>query len=178
VVYGNREYDDALLELTNLSKELGFVPISGGAFIGEHSYATEELPIANNRPDKEDNEKAHAFGAAVMKKLTDLQTLDDLSPLNVPGNFPYKEGAKSFPMFPETREDLCTSCGTCAEVCPMGAITVGTGVETNVDLCIKCCACVKECTTGARVMDNKVIKEVAKWLNENYSQRKEPEIFI
>ena len=36
VVYGNREYEDALLELKHLAVELGFNPIAGGAFIGEH----------------------------------------------------------------------------------------------------------------------------------------------
>ena len=54
VVYGNREYEDALLELSNLSKELGFIPISAGAFIGEHSFSTGDMPIAEGRPDTKD----------------------------------------------------------------------------------------------------------------------------
>ena len=37
-VYGNRDYEDALLELHNTAVELGFTPLSGAAFIGEHSY--------------------------------------------------------------------------------------------------------------------------------------------
>jgi hypothetical protein len=40
VLYGNREYEDALLELKNLAVHLGFIPIAGGAFIGEHSFTT------------------------------------------------------------------------------------------------------------------------------------------
>jgi len=40
VLYGNREFDDALLELKHLAAELGFHPIAGGAFIGEHSFSS------------------------------------------------------------------------------------------------------------------------------------------
>ena len=58
VLYGNREYEDALLELKNLTEELGFTAVAGGAFVGEHSYANETVPIANGRPDAEDLKKA------------------------------------------------------------------------------------------------------------------------
>ena len=36
-VYGNRDYDDALLELSDLLSENGFQVISAGAFIAQHS---------------------------------------------------------------------------------------------------------------------------------------------
>ncbi len=178
VVYGNREYEDALLELTNLSKDLGFIPISGGAFIGEHSYSTEDMPIADNRPDTKDIETAAAFGEAIIQKMAAIQTLEDVSPLSIPGKFPYQEGMPAFSVSPKTLEEVCTTCGTCSDVCPKGAISVNTGIETDADLCIQCCACVKECPTDARIMDNPLIQDIAKWLNENYSERKEPETFI
>ena len=178
VVYGNREFEDALLELADLSKDLGFVPVSGGAFIGEHSYATAEFPVAMDRPDEEDLEKAAAFGKATMEKMAGIEAIADLPPLSVPGNFPYKDGMPKMPASPDTLADLCTTCGTCESVCPTGAITINDAVETDPDLCIKCCACVKDCPTMARVMNNPFIKDVAKWLYENFSQRKEPELFV
>lgn len=178
VVYGNREYEDALLELTHLSKDLGFIPISAGAFIGEHSYATKDVPIANGRPDTKDIEKATEFGAAIMRKISDIQTLDGVSPLNITGNFPYKERTPFPQVSPITLEDTCTLCGICADICPKAAITVNNTVETDPNLCIRCCACVRECPEDARVMDDQRIKDVAKWLNENCSLRKEPEVFI
>ena len=44
VLYGNREFEDALRELKDLAVEAGFRPIAGGAFIGEHSFADSKLP--------------------------------------------------------------------------------------------------------------------------------------
>lgn len=177
VVYGNRAYEDALLELSRLSKELGFIPISAAAFIGEHSFSTTEVPIALGRPDDQDIEKATAFGRAIKQRMADLASLDAVKPLEVPGNFPYRDGMPAVAGAPMTREDLCTTCGTCAEVCPKAAITVNTVVETNAELCIVCCACVKACPDNARIMDIPQIKKSAAWLNEKFSDRKEPEMF-
>ena len=39
VVYGNRNYDDALIELKDILELNGFKVIAGGAFIGEHSFS-------------------------------------------------------------------------------------------------------------------------------------------
>ena len=54
VVYGNRDYEDALLELRDTAVQLGFVPLSAGPFSGEHRFNTPELPIASGRQDADD----------------------------------------------------------------------------------------------------------------------------
>ena len=92
VVYGNREYEDALLELKNLAIEQGFSRVAAGAFIGEHSYSRDSTPIAVGRPDEADLNKAKEFGERVLKKLLDNRELDHLPTLEVPGNFPIKKG--------------------------------------------------------------------------------------
>lgn len=94
VVYGNREYEDALLELKDIAVEAGFKPVAAGAFIGEHSFANDTTLIANGRPDTDDLKKAGEFGKMIWKKLRDIQALDDMSPLHVPGNFPYRKRGK------------------------------------------------------------------------------------
>jgi ferredoxin len=178
VVYGNRDYEDSLLELTHLSKELGFIPVAAAAFIGEHSFSTKDVPIGSGRPDNKDLEKAVAFGRTIKQRLSDLCSLDTtVFSLQVPGNFPYKDSMPQIEGAARTLADICTTCGTCAEVCPKGAITVSAAVETDPNLCIKCCACVKECPTEARIMDIPFIKKIAGWLSENYAHRKEPELF-
>ena len=48
VVYGNREFDDALLETKNALEAAGFQVIAAAAFIAEHSIVRS---IANRRPD-------------------------------------------------------------------------------------------------------------------------------
>ena len=177
VVYGNREFEDALLELKNLAIELGFNPVAGGAFIGEHSYATKDVPIANGRPDSLDVQKAMDFGAKIKDKVTALQSPDVRMELEIPGRFPYEAGgARSMAVSPKTK-DTCTVCGTCAGVCPTAAISINGSVATEIELCIRCCACIKNCPTGARVMEDSKWKNIAAWLNENCSSRKEPQIF-
>ena len=46
-VYGNRAYEDALKELHDIAINAGFLPVAGGAFIGEHSFSSKY-----NVPDK------------------------------------------------------------------------------------------------------------------------------
>jgi ferredoxin len=178
VLYGNREFEDALLELKNHAIELGFIPVAGGAFIGEHSYASKEVPIANGRPDSLDVQKAMDFGSKIKDKIEALQSPDTIMDLVVPGSFPYEaRGSLSMAVSPITNEDTCTVCGTCADVCPTEAISINGSVATNVERCIRCCACVKSCPTSARVMEDSTIEKVANWLNENCSIRKEPQTF-
>ena len=177
VLYGNREFEDALLELRDLVVELGFVPVAGGAFIGEHSFATEDKPIANGRPDSLDLQKAADFGAKIKGKIKSLQSSDDLADLEIPGRFPYEGGAKAMTVSPVTKEDKCTLCGVCADVCPTAAISIDHGVATKIELCIRCCACIKNCPEDARFWEDEMMNTIMNWLNENCADRKEPQIF-
>lgn len=177
VVYGNREFDDALLELKDLSVDLGFLPFAAGAFIGEHSFATDDLPIANGRPDRVDIQKAMGFGAEIRNRVKALPSRDALPELEVPGRFPYEGGALSLAVAPVTDDDMCNVCGECLSVCPTGAISVDKRVVTKPELCIRCSACIKECPEDARSWEDEMMKEIATWLNENCSIRKEPQLF-
>ncbi|MBI5585840.1 MAG: 4Fe-4S binding protein [Deltaproteobacteria bacterium] len=178
VVYGNRAYEDALLELKDLAVEQGFRPLAAGAFIGEHSYSTGNRPIAHGRPDEADLNQAREFGQRVFQKLTRVRKWDRMPVLEVPGNFPYKERMKRPPEAPSTQEGLCLLCGTCATVCPAAAVVVEEAVITEPERCLVCQACVKSCPTGARVMEVERINKVAEWLNTHCALRKEPELFL
>ena len=178
VVYGNRAFEDALLELSDLANTAGFIPVAGAAFIGEHSYTTTEKPLATGRPDAQDLTQAVQFGRQVRKKLAVLSALEQLPALAVPGNHPYRNPMLPSDIAPVTEEALCTLCGVCAEVCPTGAVTVNGSVQTTGQDCIVCCVCIKSCPTGARVMRDERIISLAERLFRTCTERKQPEIFL
>lgn len=66
VVYGNRNYDDALIELKDILELNGFQVIGGGAFIGEHAFSKI---LAKNRPDEEDMDIVRDFANQIYTKL-------------------------------------------------------------------------------------------------------------
>lgn len=176
VVYGNRDYDDALLELSEVATNSGLAVIAGAAFIGEHSYSTAEKPIAKDRPDQQDLEKCSEFAQLIVQKMN---TGPVLKTPQIPGNHPYKERKPaSAEVHPETDEARCSKCGLCVEACPTEAITLGETLTTDGALCTLCCACVKVCPDEARTFDHPAIAAVQEKLFRNCSARKEPEYFM
>lgn len=175
VLYGNRDYEDALLELSDTLTAQGFVVVSGGAFIGEHSYSREDMPIAAGRPDEDDLQIAMRFGRDILLKMDKISSLKGVKKLEVKGNFPYKVKGPSTPQAPVVNEEICNLCGYCEGVCPVSAIVFTDGVAfTDPASCIKCCACVKECPLGARSFET----PYTAMLFQNFSARREPELFI
>ena len=178
VVYGNRDFDDALLELKNLVIESGFTPIAGGAFVGEHSFSTEETPIAKGRPDSLDIQNTMEFALKIKDKIKSLSTSQVQIDLEIPGKFPYKDKMPPNKVAPIVDKTLCNLCGICIDVCPTGAILLEESIITKTELCIRCCACVKSCPNEARVVEDSAWKAIGAKLNANCSTRKEPQIFI
>ena len=187
VVYGNREYDDALKELYDITVAGGFIPVAAGAFIGQHSYSTPDRPIAEARPDAGDLEKARDFGVAIGEKLARIQEPGEAALSEVPGNVPYlipknlnliKEARKSIPFTPETDEETCIRCGKCVETCPTEAISLDETITTDRWPCIICFACIRNCPTGARAMKDPNFSQAISHLFELCRERKEPETFL
>ncbi|QZY53706.1 EFR1 family ferrodoxin [Crassaminicella profunda] len=180
VLYGNRNYDDALIELKDLLELNGFKIIAGGAFIGEHSFSKI---LANNRPDEKDLAIASDFADQIYKKII-MQ--DDIQNVMVKGNKPYRKYYK-----PKNKEGIpvdirkvkpktnsnCIDCKLCVSVCPMGSIDESDVSKFN-GICIKCGACIKKCPTQAKYYDDQDYLRHKYELEIDYSERREPEIFI
>lgn len=177
VLYGNREYEDALIELKNLVTENSFVPVAAAAFVGEHSFSSVDMPIASGRPDSSDLNEARKFGAGVFAKLTTLADISLQETIVVPGNSTYIEGMGNLPFTPQVDHLLCTGCGECLTTCPVGAISLGDQIAMESRLCIFCCACIKNCPEEAIRITAGPLQEKQQWLYENCKIRKEPALF-
>lgn len=182
-VYGNRHYEHALKEISDLLSEHGFNVIACGTFIGEHSYSTAQTPIAVGRPDNMDIDCAKKFGKAIAQKLSNSHspaTVDAKSialpkqDAEVMMHFKQtvmgwmKEGIK-MPASPLVDMSLCNECGTCVVLCPTEAITKNAPTMADSQKCIKCCACVKGCPSNARTLTTPFAELLAK----NFTERKE-----
>ena len=167
VVYGNREFDDALLETKNALEANGFRVIAAAAFIAEHSIVRS---IAAGRPDTEDEKIARQFAADVMAKA------DDAASVQVPGNNPYVE-LKPSPFHPAADEN-CVKCGICAERCPLGAIPMDEPDKTNPDLCINCMRCVEVCPQKCRALPAPFVAGATQMLSEKAAGYKKSVVFL
>ena len=177
-VYGNRAYEDALKELHDIAINAGFLPVAGGAFIGEHSFSSESAPIAHGRPDSTDVQKAREFGTKIKEKLQKIENSEGIGALHVPGNFPYRERTSLPKVAPVTDTAICNLCGECVSVCPTAAISKDDMTQTDEQKCIVCCACIKICSLDARKMENPFLQEVAGRLQKMCQERRESETYL
>jgi NAD-dependent dihydropyrimidine dehydrogenase PreA subunit/flavodoxin len=180
VVYGNRNYDDALIELRDILDADDFTVVAGGAFIGEHSFSKT---LGQDRPDEHDIAKAVDFAGRVYKKIA---APGEISTVSVKGNRPYRDYYKPRDkngnpvdirkVSPKTNDD-CVDCKLCAELCPVGSIDAG-DVSNITGICIKCCACIKNCPVDAKYFDDENYLRHKHELEVEFAERREPEFFL
>jgi ferredoxin len=178
VVYGNRVFDDALLELKEMLLRCGSKPIACAAFIGEHSFSSSETPTAEGRPDSSDLHNAKFFGRKINERLKSVPSVDQISDINIPGNNPYGGITELWSVDFIAVSNACTQCEICAEGCPVGAIDSENSSVIDIEKCITCCACIKKCPQNARTMKPGLVKDAAIRLYTRYKERKEPAFFF
>ncbi|MGL4337070.1 MAG: 4Fe-4S dicluster domain-containing protein [Turicibacter sp.] len=174
VVYGNRDYEDALIELVEGLTKKGFNPIAAGTFIGEHSFSNQ---IATNRPDALDANNQIKFGEKIKEMVEELEDVTSVQTnLNVPGNKTYQH-ANDLPICPSVNGD-CKECGACIKICPMKAIDPNKPSRTDNFRCILCMKCVKTCPSQARHIEIAKFHEGIEVLKFVSHVRREPEWFF
>lgn len=162
-VYGNREYEDTLIELKDILDAAGFVSIAAVSAVAEHSIVRQ---FAAGRPDAADIQELKQFADTIKGRL-DTGSLPELK---VPGNRPYKE-FKGLPMHP-SGDSRCVKCGICVQSCPVGAISAENMRKTDPGKCICCMRCIAVCPQNARSLNPLVLAGAAKMLKKSCSGRK------
>jgi len=183
VLFGNRNYDDSLMELRNILESDGFHTVAGAAFVGEHSFSAT---LGKGRPNAEDEALMDSFAGDVAAKVLSLQKTPD-APVTVGGEDPIRpyytpRDRNSNPINilkvkPKTDAAKCTRCGWCAANCPMGSIDPA-DPSSVTGICIKCCACVKGCPTGAKYYDDAGYLYHKSELEEIYARAASVELFL
>ena len=182
-VYGSMSDGIALNELIRIACNSCFKVAAAASFIGEHSFSTDNTPIAKGRPDKNDLNIAEEFGRNVIKKLQKIDSLSDIT-LKIPeGKVPLiakilpENSAKIFAKAPMVDITKCSRCGICVRLCPMGAIDKST-LAIDKDKCLRCFCCAKICPKKARKITYSPKVLVSKVLSLKAKARKEPKMYL
>ncbi len=181
-VFGNRSFDNGLIELKNLLEQNGFHTVAAAAFAATHAFSDA---ITGIRPDESDWKIIHTFAEDVIEKVQTLTFIPE--PIKVPGDKPPLKyytplGVDGQPtMFlkakPQTHKELCNACGICAANCPMAAISREDTSQVP-GTCIKCQACVRKCPKHAKYFDDPAFLSHVRMLEIHHTARKEPRVFL
>lgn len=180
-VFGNRNYDDGLMELSLLLERHGFCVTAAAAAVSRHAFSDR---VGTGRPDAEDVQALCAFAEKVAEKIQMISSVDALqitghnpvgpyyTPLRADG-----QPAKFLKAKPLTDKERCTGCGACAQVCPMGTISPEDTSSVS-GICIKCQACIRACPAQAKYFADEDFLSHVKMLEENYTRRAENAFFL
>lgn len=156
-VYGNRDFEDALLELQDLLIEQNFRPVAAIAAVAQHSMMSSLAEFAQKVAEK-------------------LVSCDCCNSPCVPGNRPYREPEPT-PVIPATNEN-CVQCGLCAARCPVGAIDPADPSHINPTLCILCMRCAGICPTKAKDLPSPVRENISAFLSQFQANRRPNQLFL
>ena len=163
-VYGNRAYEDTLVEMEDAAKESGFQVVAAVSAVAEHSIMHQ---YAAGRPDASDKKQLEQFAERIAGKTK--------AAVSIPGNRPYRK-AGGAGLVPKAGK-RCTKCGLCAERCPVQAIDPAS-FRADAQKCIACMRCVKQCPEKARTVNGAMVSIAAMVIKKACSVRKENELYL
>lgn len=169
-VYGNRAYEDTLIEMYDIAKGCGFMVAAAVSAVAEHSIMHQ---YAAGRPDREDERRLKDIAGSIIEKFRAEELAGEPQ---IPGRRPYKKPGGGG-LVPKAGPD-CNGCGLCAAGCPAGAIDRDNLKTADPEKCISCMRCVAQCPKSARGVNGAMVSVVALAIKKECSRRKEAELFI
>ena len=154
-VYGNRAYEDTLVQMQDAAEKSDFRVIAGISAVAEHSIMHQ---YATGRPNQSDIAQLSSFADRIAEKSLE----EKISKL----------------VLPPKCTSSCVSCGLCANVCPVQAIDRNNSKVTDSKKCISCMRCVSVCPQYARKVSSAMTSIAALAIKRACSEKKENELFI
>lgn len=164
--YGNRAFDDSLIELAELLKRQDFVIYGAAALVGRHTYGSIQV----DRPNENDIQEAKDFLKRVMR------CNEEEPQISIPGHLPFQAKGAKGSFFPSTDSSSCLKCGMCVRKCPTGAIAKDC-VTIDTEKCISCFRCIRNCPAKAKSMNSPAYDAFAEMMSTKLAQPKENEFF-
>jgi len=181
VTFGNRAYDNALAELVGIMQEGEMHPIGAAAVVTRHAFSST---LGAGRPNADDLAALDHFAL----RVADVVSSGNHAKLVVPGDAhperyytPLKTNnapAGFLKAKPSADADCCTRCGRCADMCPMGSITLTDGLPRFEGVCIKCQACRLGCPVGAITFADPDYQSHVAMIERTFAAPKQSEFFI
>lgn len=182
VTFGNRAYDDSLIELRDIMESAGIRCVAGCAMAAEHAFSTT---LGAGRPDEDDMMELWPFISSVVEKV---ESADEFEMIEVPGEpAPYRpyyvaKDADGNPLDflkakPVTDPKKCRKCRKCVPKCPVDAIDYNEP-SMITGKCIKCGACIKFCKRQAKSFDDPGYVYHKEFLEKTYTERAKNEFFF
>ena len=168
VVYGNRAYDNTLVQMEDYAKGAGFKVIAAISAVAEHSIIRR---FAAGRPCSDDCRQLSDFGSQILDKVNSKK----LTEPTIPGSRPYKSSEAG--MIPKA-DSTCNSCGVCVQSCPAGAISADNPRTSDKKKCISCMRCVSICPLHARNVSSVMTALAAAAIGKACSVEKANELFL
>jgi len=181
VTFGNRAFDNALAELVGLMQSGGMRPVGAAAVVTMHSFSDT---LGAGRPDADDFAALDRFAVSLAEMIRHRTS----ATIEVPGeahpdNYytPLKTNnapAGFLKARPSCATDICSRCGKCVDVCPVGSIRSVDGMPAFDGICIKCQACRRACPSGAIAFtDPEYLSHVA-MIERSFAAPKHSEFFL